>query len=207
MAIAFPTFEDTFCQMVGICSHIKEATATPSLPSDDIDIVSTYRAHSGNALTRLVWNPASKHFHVDVALRAWFVKDPPRADTPIAKFRKTLAHFEGLTVAAYPHSYFIIPLSTLPLTGGLIFVGNSGIRLSTGRTEIELTGATLTFRRSGIHKIQWDLIEDREVLLNVDSKRQALTIGEDYLTEVLKVFNSAVSTYILGKKADGTFDA
>lgn len=204
MTIAFPSFDATFCQMVGICSFIGEAAHSSSLPSDDIEIFSSYRTHSGKdgkAFARLVWNPEIKHSHVDVALRAWFGKTPPRAKTNITTFRKTLAQFEGLTVSAHHHGAFVIPLTALPSNGGLIFVGNSGIRLSTGKTEIDLTGATLTFRRSHIRKIRWELIEDKGVSLNIDTKRRDLRVTETYLTEALKLLESAVAAYITRKES------
>jgi len=206
MAINLPAFEDTLCQMVGVCSEIEGAESASPLPSEDIEMVSSYRAHSGKAMIRLIWNPSIGHFHVDAALHSWFVGKPPKADTTISKFRKALARFEGRVAAAYPHSYFVIPLGALPTTGGLIFVGNSGIKLSTEKAEIELTGATLTLRRSSINKIRWELDADKEeVLLRVDAKRRNFSIDDSYLTGALKNFDSAVATFILGKRTDDKY--
>jgi hypothetical protein len=202
MAMTLPSFEDApLCQMVGICSGVKDSG--PQLPTDDLDIVSTYNAHSGKALARLVWNPDSGHLHIDIALRSWFRKNPPKPDTPLKRFRQTLAHFNGLAVTGYYHGAFIIPVKSLPVTGGLVFVGNSGVSLTTGGTEIELTGATLTFRKSTINKIRWDLVEDKEVFLSIDARRRDLIIDGDYIATGLKTIDSAVAAYIFGKRADG----
>jgi hypothetical protein len=205
MTVVFPSFDATFCQMVGICAFIKGDASFSSLPSDS-EMVCSFRAHpgtDGKAFARLVWNPEIKHFHVDVAVRAWFGKTPPKAETSVATFRKTLALFEGFTVVAHHHASFIIPLKELPPTGGLIFVGHSGIRLSTGKTGIDLTGATLTFHRSHIRKIRWELVEDSGVLLNIDTKRRDLRVTDAYLTEALRLLDSAVATHILGRRANG----
>jgi hypothetical protein len=201
MAIALPSFDNTSCQMVGMCSFIKESPSS-SLPSENIELFSSYKSHSGKdarAFARLVWDPEIKHLHVDVALRAWFGKTPPRADANIATLRETLGQFEGATVAAHQHGTFVIPLSALPSTGGLIFVGNDGMRLSTGKTEIDLTGATLTFRRSHIRKIRWELVEDKGVSLVIDAERRSLPVSKTCLTDTLKVLESAVATYITRK--------
>jgi hypothetical protein len=198
MAIILPTFEHTLCQMVGICSRITE-TASKRLPAEDIEMESRYRAAAGTAFARLIWEPAARHLHVDVALRASFGKHPPSAKTPIATLRETLAQFEGLSAKADPHATFLIPLSGLPVTGGLVFVGNNRIKLSAGQTEIELTGATLTFRRSDIRRIRWNLLTEG-VRLRVDATQLNLVIAESYLTAALKGFDSAIATYILGKK-------
>jgi hypothetical protein len=205
MAIVLPTFEDTFCQLMGLCSFVAD-TEVNRLPSDDIEIVTRYRAHSGTAFARLVWEPDIRHFHVDAALPAAFGKKPPVVTTPNAKFREALARFEGLTVKANPHGTFIIPLNGLPVSGGLVFVGASGIRLNTGKTEIDLTGATLTFRRSNIRRIRWNLVKDK-VRLDVDAARLDLPITASYLTEALEMLDSAVATYILGTKAYGKSSA
>lgn len=203
MAILLPSFEDApLCHMVGICSRVKEAEAKPHLPADEIDIVSTYNAHSGKALARLVWNPNSGHLHIDIALRAWF-KNPPKSNTPLKKFRQILARFDGLAATGYQHGIFVIPVRSLPVAGGLVFVGNSGVKLNTGTTEIELTGATLTFRKALINKIQWDLVDDSEVFLAIDTKRRDLTIDNNFLADALRFLDTAVATYILGKKRDG----
>lgn len=202
MPISLPTFEDTMCQEVGVCSHLKDDAPTLILPSDNIDFVSSYKAKAGKAFVHLVWNPKTKHCHVDVALHTAFAKSQPIVNTPITTLRKALAKFEGLTGSALTHGSFTIPLLRLPAVGGLIFVGNSAIKLSTGTADIELTGATLTFRRSEIRRIRWNLLKDK-VWLDVTARKAEFPITGTYLSETLRTFESAVATYILGKNIDG----
>jgi len=203
MAIILPTFEDTFCRMVGVCfSKVPEGVPALVLPLDAIEMVSTYDAHNGPALARLIWNPEARHFHVDVALRAAFGNNPPAAKTSIEDFLGKLELFKDLAAPAFPHGRFSVPLVSLPAAGGLIFVGNSAIRVDIGNAEVELTGATLTFRRSYIRKIRWTIIKD-DVRLDVDAKRRMTTVNDGYLLEALRSLNDAVATYVLGRNADG----
>lgn len=197
MTILLPTFEDSFCEMLGVCSSIVEAPKP--LPDQSVDITASY-SKPEKALVHLAWEPKSSHFHVDAALRTAFGKNPPKQDERLPVFRKLLASFEGASVKAILTGYFRIPLSSLPPAGGLIFTGNSAVRLRSGKSEIELTGANLSFRNADVSRIRWDIIKD-VVVLEVQARRD-LRVGPDYLVDALRVLEAATATYILGKKAD-----
>ena len=200
MAITLPALEDSFCQAIGVCSHIRENEPIGQLPSDDLEIIASYRPSSGRMLTHLVWNPGSRHLHVDVAHPSAFGEDPPETNERISTFRKILARFEGMRATASPHGSFMIPLTSLPPAGGLIFIRKN--RLNTG-AEIELTSATLTFRRAKIRRMRWSLLVDDKVWLDVAAARVELAVDENYLTNALETCNSAVASYVLRKKTDG----
>lgn len=187
--------------MLRVCSQVSKEFPVPSLPKD-LDITASYGTGAGRALARLIWDEGSRHLHSDFALRSAFAKDSiPKPDTSLPVYRKTLAAFRGAAVKAFVQGYFIIPLSSLPPTGGLIFAGSSGIKLRMKKTEIEVTGASLTFRNAAIGHIRWALKEDF-VILDVSADRD-LTINDHSLTDAFESMDTSISSYVLGKKADG----
>jgi hypothetical protein len=202
MAIALPQFEDSFCLMCGICSHFETASSSAvPLPEEDLDLTASYNSSLGKAMLHLVWERESKHLHLDAALRSAFGKRPPKVTTRLPAFQKALAQFEGITVRARLHGYFIVPLASLPPTGGLIFAGNSAIRLQSGKSEIEFTGATIRFHKAKIDRIKWDLVGEDNVALEVHANRD-LRVSDSLLTDAFETVNGAASRYILGKKTD-----
>jgi hypothetical protein len=200
MAIELPQFEDTFCQMISVCSRISPEFSGP-LPLEDVDITASYGATPGRALAHLLWDREhGRHLHLDFALRSAFGKAVPKTDTRLPEFRKRLAAFLGAPAQVHLHGYYLIPLSSLPPTGGLIFAGQSGIKLRVGKSEIELTGASLTFRNADINRIRWDFWRD-QVILDIYADR-TIPINDAYLSEALHLLDSSISNYVLGKKPD-----
>lgn len=200
MAIELPQFEGTFCQMVSVCSRIS-SEFSGQLPQEDIEITAAYSASQGRALARLLWNREhGRHLHLDFALRSAFGKTAPKATGRLGDYREKLSAFNGAPAQVYLHGYYTIPLSSLPPSGGLIFTGQSGIKLKVGKSEIELTGASLTFRNADIDKLRWDFWNDL-VVLDVYADRP-MTISDDYLRDSLRLLDRSISNYVLGRKPD-----
>lgn len=199
MAIALPAFENPLCQTVGVCAQLKDSEVLRRLPSDDIEMIARYGPSSARMLAHLVWNPRSKHLHTDIALPSAFGKDVPRTNERVSTFRKMLAQFEGLSATASAHGSFVIPLASLPPAGGLIFIAKN--RSSSG-AEIELTSATLTFRRADIRRIRWSLVGEK-VWLDITAAKTDFPIDAGYLAKAISICSSATDSYILRKKTDG----
>jgi hypothetical protein len=199
MAIELPRFEDTFCQFINLCSRIAEEPPG-GLPATDLDLTSSYNATTGKALIRLLWDRDEKHFHIDVALRSAFGKKPPKTDTRLPQLRKVFDLFRGATVNTVVQGSYVIPITSLPPTGGLIFTGNTAIKLKVSKSEIELTGASLTFRNAEVNHIRWDLGKDT-VFLEVFARRTG-SVNDIYMRDALHSLNASVDRYILGKKGD-----
>lgn len=201
MAIDLPRLDDTFCRMLRLCSRIPQEFSTASL-AKELDVTASYGVGPGRALARLTWDEVSSHLHTDFALKSAFAKDSvPKTNVRLSEYRKTLEVFRGAQVKAFVQGYFIVPLSSLPPTGGLIFAGSSGIKLRMKKTEIEVTGASLTFRNATIDQIRWGLIDDYVSLEGYADR--TITIDDRYLTESFEIMDAAISSYVLGKKSDG----
>lgn len=199
MAITLPRFEDSFCKILSVCCRVTGDHA--GLPPDSCDLAAAYKAAGEPALLHLIWEPNDhRHFHIDAALRHAFGDKPPKAHSRLGDVRKMLTTFEGVTVKAAIYAYFLVPLTSLPSTGGLIFTGSSAVRLRVKHSEVELTGAQLTFRHADIDRLRWDLVKDA-VILDLYASRE-WTVGPSLLVDAMGIMESAVASYILGRTSD-----
>lgn len=199
MAIELPPFEETFCQFLSLCSRVS-GDSIARLPQEDLDLTTAYNTSVGRALVRLIWGREDRHLHLDLALRSAFVNKPPTPDTRLPPFRKAFAEFLDTPVETNALGSYALPRSSLPPAGGLIFTGNTAIKLKVNKSEVELTGASLRFRNADVDYIRWDLLKD-QVLLEVFARR-GNKITDTFLRDSLAALDAAVDRHILGKKAD-----
>lgn len=203
MPIEFPQFADPFGEFFTVCSRLKEGDHGPGLPEEPLDLAAGYKTSRGKAFVRMLWSPGkSNHLHVDAALSSAFrLGGPPKTTARLTELRKRLASFKGRAVIAQIIGFYRIPLVSLPPAGGLIFTGSNAIRLQANKSEIELTGAQLTFREADISTLRWELVKDVAMLEMI--ARRELTISDRYLIDAVTILESALSRNVLGTALDG----
>jgi hypothetical protein len=201
MAIELPSFEDTHCEMLVVCSRVVLPPSV-SLPAEEIAAISRYKIPSGSAFIKIFLDhgETTDHLHIEIARRSIFGKTPPTPNLPAKGLKRLLRQFQGLRVKAKIRAYCAVPLTSLSPISGIIFAGSNAVKLRANKTEIELTGAQLTFREAEIDRLRWELVKD-EVLIELDVVRDDI-IDTNYLAGALEVTRKALATYVLGKKSD-----
>jgi hypothetical protein len=203
MRIELPQFDEPFCEFLSVCSRLERTSLPESgLPEEPFEVLASYRTPAGKRYVRLTWShgPSYHHLHVDIGLQSAFGEKAPQTTIRLTELRKRMAPFEGSKVLARLIGFYRIPLAHLPSSGGVIFTGSNAIRLRAKRTEIELTGAQLTFREADISNLRWELVKDT-VLLDMEARRE-LTISAHYLVDAKAVLDAALSRYVLGTTLD-----
>lgn len=201
MALKFPKFEDTFCVILTVCSSPVEGQDPTAFLTERVNATAAFRAKSQKAFTRLLLLPdETPHLHIDVAVASAFAA-PPETNETLTALRKKIEGLRGTKVKALVRGQCIVPLTSLPAVGGIIFAGGGGITIRQGKSQVELTGAQLDFHNAEIDRMRWELTSTGSVFLDIEATRE-VAINDDILADSMALVNRAIESYVLGRKSD-----
>lgn len=198
MKIVLPTFDDTFCDFLSVCSMIKtDDKHLSELLSKAREMLAFYKATPGPALMRVCTGGESEknHLHIDCVLNSYF----PNGLVPKKKHKKSElfdllqsvsnASYEGGIVGS-----FLVPIDKLP-EGSL--TKEIGKERQMDDTTLWITGATLRRKGAPFDNIRWSILENsREVRFFITIMQEG-TIADNYLSDALSKINKVFRTFIL----------
>ena len=201
MAIRLPTFKDTACRYLIVCSELR---------TDDEDLrkwlkeqetmIAHYTNQGETVLVQAYFGGTSdRHMHIDVATSEYFGGQGLPAPThQWDEVQAAIDKFMGLEAKAGFDGYYWITADRLPplITSTIIETLADGVGIKT-------VGGRLAVHGAPISRLDWTLLEGKgEARIRLEADKE-VKIQESYLVDALDLLTAAFRVFVLGKESHG----